>query len=134
MCISSVDSGDLRLLVQREIFRGGESDLGHVSYVTYRINRILSQNVSKISWGKDSQLVRLSEKNTSHISSLCWKALGPGAVTHLRLQFCDLQVQFIQMLVHERDEGLKEKCKGTKVEISTCESALGSQGEARALG
>lgn len=58
----------------------------------------------------------------------------PGTVTHLCLQFCDLQVQFVQMLVHERDEGLKEKCKGTKVEISTCDSALGSQGEVLALG
>lgn len=31
------------------------------------------------------------------------------AVTHLGFQFCDLQVQFIQMLVHKSDECLKEK-------------------------
>lgn len=34
-----------------------------------------------------------------------------GAVTHLGFQFCDLQVQFIQVLVHESDERLKEKHK-----------------------
>lgn len=33
------------------------------------------------------------------------------AVTHLGFQFCDLQVQFIQVLVHKGDECLKEKYK-----------------------
>lgn len=40
-----------------------------------------------------------------------------GLVTHLGFQFCDLQVQFIQMLVHKSDECLKEKHKpGMKME------------------
>ena len=31
-----------------------------------------------------------------------------GVVTHLGFQFCDLQVQFIQVFVHESDERLEE--------------------------
>lgn len=39
------------------------------------------------------------------------------AVTHLGFQFCDLQVQFIQVLVHKSDECLKEKHKpGSEME------------------
>lgn len=39
------------------------------------------------------------------------------AVTHLGFQFCDLQVQFIQVLVHKSDECLKEKhTSGMKME------------------
>ena len=34
-----------------------------------------------------------------------------GAVTHLGFQFCDLQVQFIQVFVHKSDECLEEKHK-----------------------
>lgn len=42
------------------------------------------------------------------------------AVTHLGFQFCDLQVQFIQVLVHESDEGLKKRHKpGIEMEILT---------------
>lgn len=39
------------------------------------------------------------------------------AVTHLGFQFCDLQVQFIQVLVHKSDECLKENhTPGMKME------------------
>lgn len=34
-----------------------------------------------------------------------------GAITHLGFQFRDLQVQFIQVLVHESNERLEEKHK-----------------------
>lgn len=49
------------------------------------------------------------------------QGLGPysalGAVTYLGFQFCDLQVQFIQVLIHESDESLKEKHRaGTEIE------------------
>lgn len=41
-----------------------------------------------------------------------------GVVTHLGFQFCDLQVQFIQVFVHESDECLEEKHKpGLEMEI-----------------
>ena len=33
-----------------------------------------------------------------------------GVVTHLGFQFCDLQVQFIQVFVHESDECLEAPC------------------------
>lgn len=39
------------------------------------------------------------------------------AVTHLGFQFCDLQIQFIQVFVHESDESLKKKHgPGTEME------------------
>lgn len=37
-----------------------------------------------------------------------------GVVTHLGFQFCDLQVQFIQVFVHKSDECLEEKHKALR--------------------
>lgn len=39
-----------------------------------------------------------------------------GAVTHLGFQFCDFQVQFIQVLIHEGDECLKKHKPGREME------------------
>lgn len=48
-----------------------------------------------------------------------------GVVTHLGFQFCDLQVQFIQVFVHKSDECLEEKHKpGLEMETLAPEAAL----------
>lgn len=48
-----------------------------------------------------------------------------GVVTHLGFQFCDLQVQFIQVFVHKSDESASvRKAQGLEMETLAPEAAL----------
>lgn len=82
------------------LFFSGSPEWNRISFLLEK----LQGQCGKLSWQcRDRELGMVAvEQDLAPYPALT-------AVTHLGFQFRDLQVQFIQVLVHEGDESLKEK-------------------------